>query len=69
MMEEKYHNRILNVRKLIEKCYKKTLRWDLANKGNCINDMILNKLVSNLHYLINSSLTEETLKKCKVYKE
>ncbi len=48
---------------VIEKCYKIAPRWDLVKKGNRINDMTLNRLISNLHYLVNSSLPEDTLKK------
>jgi 5,10-methylene-tetrahydrofolate dehydrogenase/methenyl tetrahydrofolate cyclohydrolase len=47
---------------VIEKCYKIAPRWDLVKKGNRINDMTLNRLISNLHYLVNASLPEETLK-------
>jgi len=47
---------------VIEKCYKIAPRWDLVSKGNRINDMTLNRLISNLHYLINSALPENVLK-------
>ncbi len=48
---------------VFEKCYKIAPRWDLAEKGNRINDMTLNRLISNLHYLVNCRLPEETLLK------
>lgn len=48
---------------VFEKCYKIAPRWDLAEKGNRINDMTLNRLISNLHYLVNCRLPEETLMK------
>ncbi len=47
---------------VIEKCFKIAPRWDLVKKGNRINDMTLNRLIANLHYLTNCSLPEETLK-------
>lgn len=47
---------------VIEKCYRIAPRWDLTEKGNRINDMTLNRLISNLYYLINSKLPAETLK-------
>ncbi|HOK37527.1 MAG: bifunctional 5,10-methylenetetrahydrofolate dehydrogenase/5,10-methenyltetrahydrofolate cyclohydrolase [Bacteroidales bacterium] len=50
---------------VFEKCYKIAPRWDLVEKGNRINDMTLNRLVSNLFYLINSKLPEEELLKMK----
>lgn len=50
---------------VIEKCYKIAPRWDLVKKGNRINDMTLNRLISNLHYLTNCSLPEDTLKEMK----
>lgn len=52
---------------VFEKCYKIAPRWDLVEKGNRINDMTLNRLMSNLHYLINCCLPEETLKKMKEF--
>lgn len=51
---------------VFEKCYKIAPRWDLVEKGNRINDMTLNRLISNLFYLINSKLPEEELLKMKV---
>lgn len=47
---------------VFEKCYKIAPRWDLVEKGNRINDMTLNRLVSNLHYLVNCCLPEDVLK-------
>ncbi len=52
---------------VFEKCYKIAPRWDLVEKGNRINDMTLNRLISNLHYLVNCCLPEETLKKMSGY--
>jgi 5,10-methylene-tetrahydrofolate dehydrogenase/methenyl tetrahydrofolate cyclohydrolase len=50
---------------VFEKCYKIAPRWDLVEKGNRINDMTLNRLISNLHYLVNCCLPEEVLKEMK----
>lgn len=47
---------------VIEKCYKIAPKWHLTEKGNRINDMTLNRLISNLYYLINSSLPKEVVK-------
>lgn len=47
---------------VFEKVYKIAPRWDLVEKNNRINDMTLNRLVSNLHYLINCTLPQEDLK-------
>lgn len=47
---------------VVEKCYKIAPRWDLTEKGNRINDMTLNRLISNLFYLINSKLPKDVLK-------
>ncbi|MDD2385165.1 MAG: bifunctional 5,10-methylenetetrahydrofolate dehydrogenase/5,10-methenyltetrahydrofolate cyclohydrolase [Bacteroidales bacterium] len=46
---------------VMEKCFKIAPRWNLVTKGNRINDMTLNRLVSNLHYLINCCLPDSTL--------
>jgi 5,10-methylene-tetrahydrofolate dehydrogenase/methenyl tetrahydrofolate cyclohydrolase len=46
---------------IFEKVYKIAPRWDLANKGNRINDMTLHRLISNLFYLINNKLPNEAL--------
>ncbi|MDD2634502.1 MAG: bifunctional 5,10-methylenetetrahydrofolate dehydrogenase/5,10-methenyltetrahydrofolate cyclohydrolase [Bacteroidales bacterium] len=46
---------------VIEKCFKIAPRWDIVTKGNRINDMTLNRLISNLHYLINCCLPDVTL--------
>lgn len=48
---------------VINKCYRIAPRWDLTAKGNRINDMTLNRLISNLYYLINAQLPEDVLKK------
>lgn len=50
---------------VFEKCLKIAPRWDLVEKGNRINDMTLNRLISNLFYLVNCSLPEEEIKKMK----
>ncbi|MDD3686385.1 MAG: bifunctional 5,10-methylenetetrahydrofolate dehydrogenase/5,10-methenyltetrahydrofolate cyclohydrolase [Bacteroidales bacterium] len=50
---------------VFEKCYKIAPRWDLVEKGNRINDMTLNRLISNLHYLVNCCLPEDVLKEMK----
>ncbi len=48
---------------VIEKCYRIAPKWDMCEKGNRINDMTLNRLISNLYYLINSGLPKEVLMK------
>jgi 5,10-methylene-tetrahydrofolate dehydrogenase/methenyl tetrahydrofolate cyclohydrolase len=47
---------------VIDKCFRIAPKWDLCEKGNRINDMTLNRLVSNLFYLINTGLPENVLK-------
>ncbi len=44
-----------------EKVLKIAPRWDLAKKGNRINDMTLYRLFSNLFYLINARLDDKVL--------
>jgi 5,10-methylene-tetrahydrofolate dehydrogenase/methenyl tetrahydrofolate cyclohydrolase len=47
---------------VLDKCFKIAARWDLVPKGDRINDMTLNRLISNLHYLIKAQLPDTALK-------
>jgi 5,10-methylene-tetrahydrofolate dehydrogenase/methenyl tetrahydrofolate cyclohydrolase len=47
---------------VIDKCFKIAARWDLVPKGDRINDMTLNRLISNLHYLIQNKLPEKPIR-------
>lgn len=47
--------------KIFDKVYKIAPKWDLTNKGNRINDMTLNRLLSNLFYLANYKLPDDAL--------
>jgi 5,10-methylene-tetrahydrofolate dehydrogenase/methenyl tetrahydrofolate cyclohydrolase len=46
---------------VFEKAFRIAPRWDLAEKGNRINDLTLYRLISNLFYLINRSLPDDVL--------
>lgn len=46
---------------VLEKCFKIAARWDLVPKGNRINDMTLNRLISNLHYIIQAQLPDSAI--------
>ncbi|MCK9256139.1 MAG: bifunctional 5,10-methylenetetrahydrofolate dehydrogenase/5,10-methenyltetrahydrofolate cyclohydrolase [Bacteroidales bacterium] len=52
---------------IFDKVYKIAPRWDLVEKNNRINDMTLNRLISNLQYLVNSALPEDDLRKMKQF--
>jgi len=48
---------------IFRRAYKTAPLWSMVQKGNRINDMTLNRLLSNLYYLINSSLSDSLLHK------
>lgn len=49
---------------VIDKCYKIAPKWDLAKKGNRINDITLYRLLSNLFYLVNCKQSDEFILEC-----
>jgi 5,10-methylene-tetrahydrofolate dehydrogenase/methenyl tetrahydrofolate cyclohydrolase len=48
---------------IFDKVYRIAPKWNLAEKGNRINDMTLFRLISNLFYLINLNLSDSLLNK------
>lgn len=54
-----------NYPEIFNRAYKTAPLWSLVEKGNRINDMTLNRLLSNLYYLINSTLEDSLLEKLK----
>ena len=50
-----------NYNTIFDKVLKISPWWNLVKKGNRINDMTLNRLISNLFYLIDSTLPDNIL--------
>lgn len=48
---------------VMNKVFRIAPRWNLAEKGNRINDMTLHRLISNLFYLVAAKLPDDVLRK------
>ena len=51
---------------IIDRAARIAPKWDLVSKGDRINDMTLFRLVSNLFYLINSTLDDHILQELQI---